>query len=1464
MNGEAMNLDAIRNDGYADDQIVGMLQSHPLFKDAVNIPSLKEQGLNDTQIVDKLKADTTFNEEITKRKEAMTPTQEIPNNEGDLVDNAAPTEKQTIPSAPPAPTMPVEKADKGFFDTLKTAGENVLQSIVGTAKEINRDVVKPIVAGVGNVVDAAVPFVKKEDLGIEKLPSDVPSAYELTPRDRAVSDVVESAKILSNSQLILPQLFGDDKKNAEEAFTKISTALMNTNLADKVEMDDKNNLYIIKDGKEYKVEDGFFKTLPSMLDAYKNTIVGGAGGTIMGSALAASKALPTPQLKAAAIAGGALGTMAGSAIDMLQAGDKTGLEVEAQHFINKLSEEGSLSIIGDKAIDLLSQGAKPLIKDAKEFLTGDTRAYTQMKTDLQITDDYAQKSLNKLNEVLETPLEDTKQARMYAVALENPQGLSVLSEALKRNQTASNVMENEIVKRTDNVLRAMEENAIPAKDVVQFLKDASEQASQKYGAMKAILNDELQNVPVTIDRDAVSETIKGLADYAHDPQSKSSFLNFANFIKNNANYSEDINGLLELRQGINRFFGRYDVKDWVAPDNAKLKQLIGGVDEAIYKTIDSAENPSDATALKQIFEDAKADFSAQKKAEASQFFQKIDADGLSDGQRVGRIVRGLGADDESAQYVLSRLTAPQREKLELTAINEVVQKELYGKAGGVKAIDYEDVVSKLKELEPNMQSKSAKETIDFLGKMETFFAKDRELIGASRPIAKDEKNIATEVIGKMHMKTASMVFEFIQRKIPFSENAKRLDIYYRLGKYMEQSHNTKELMLKMYNDPLSDRADKAFFGKAISYINKGDDDALNTHFDTRPPHEPSGGNSGLLTQEQIDEIQKKVTNDTPSKEASIDDVKAQIQKDVNAQYGGKDTTPPIQNPTNETATLNDIAEATKEIPTDISHKGFIDQAGASFITKTLTGAGMGGSIEQDFDGDGEITAKDRAIGAALGIVSLHALTSKPAYAKYKNFAEYAFRQLEDKAMQGDPIAKSVLGVNYMYVGAKASDVGAFSDITARNIMKEIDDSSAKFTLPKRSKEDVSFEMGIAKRSDADIKDFMELEGFKGTKEEYIDSKIKKGYEKAYDITQGKYTLDEVFSHDTLFKKYPELKDVKVSFFKDGKYNMKGNGSLHNGEIEIMLDTPEKMKTTLMHEIQHWVQEKDGMPRGGNVNEFIMPSEYGTPKENLDKIQEIWDARQIYKLYGNNWVDEFKKVFGREPKDYEKNSIYLKDEDISKIYKDWVNAENPQEAYKRLWGEQQARATMYRQDMTPEQRAKESWQQTLERIEGSVPESIIKNGTDTNYMIDDSGIAKKLGIPQEVESFGRNFAQYKNDPKKAIEHLIEVKNGQVRGALYNPSLGEIDLVWGKVTNPVTHAGYGLAHIIDKHGMETAKKLDDIIMGGTLKREKGNTAEIVNDKYMASIKLDWLGKPKRWVVSAFDIQPPRQTITDDAAK
>lgn len=143
---------------------------------------------------------------------------------------------------------------------------------------------------------------------------------------------------------------------------------------------------------------------------------------------------------------------------------------------------------------------------------------------------------------------------------------------------------------------------------------------------------------------------------------------------------------------------------------------------------------------------------------------------------------------------------------------------------------------------------------------------------------------------------------------------------------------------------------------------------------------------------------------------------------------------------------------------------------------------------------------------------------------------------------------------------------------------------------------------------------------------------------------------------------------------------------------------------------------------------------------------------------------------------------------------------------------------------------------------------------------DKDIDKLLGIPQELTSFGRNFSKFKNNPKGAIDHLIKVKNGQVRGALYHDEIGEIDIVWGKVIDPKEHTGYGLAHIIDKHGEDIARRLDDIIMGGKVIEKKGNRVVLKNDDDLGIVSLEWNKKDKKWVISAYE---PEKQISPDAS-
>ncbi|MDD3602636.1 MAG: hypothetical protein PHZ17_04915 [Sulfurovum sp.] len=128
--------------------------------------------------------------------------------------------------------------------------------------------------------------------------------------------------------------------------------------------------------------------------------------------------------------------------------------------------------------------------------------------------------------------------------------------------------------------------------------------------------------------------------------------------------------------------------------------------------------------------------------------------------------------------------------------------------------------------------------------------------------------------------------------------------------------------------------------------------------------------------------------------------------------------------------------------------------------------------------------------------------------------------------------------------------------------------------------------------------------------------------------------------------------------------------------------------------------------------------------------------------------------------------------------------------------------------------------------------------------------KMIGIPQEIEKFGRNFTKFKGKPKEAIGHLIKVKNGQVRGAIHKEGVGDIDFIWGKVTDAKRHKGYGFAHIIDKHGVEEAMKLPKMIEKLKIKIKTNNGLILEDEEYRVSIRLDWIGKSKIWVLTAFD--------------
>ena len=84
-------------------------------------------------------------------------------------------------------------------------------------------------------------------------------------------------------------------------------------------------------------------------------------------------------------------------------------------------------------------------------------------------------------------------------------------------------------------------------------------------------------------------------------------------------------------------------------------------------------------------------------------------------------------------------------------------------------------------------------------------------------------------------------------------------------------------------------------------------------------------------------------------------------------------------------------------------------------------------------------------------------------------------------------------------------------------------------------------------------------------------------------------------------------------------------------------------------------------------------------------------------------------------------------------------------------------------------------------------------------------------------------QFVGKPQKAIKFLRKKQTGECINALHRDDIGDISIVWGEVTDPIKHKGYGLSHIIDKH-------------------EEGSIV----------VEKRFKGREKQWVLTAFDLR------------
>lgn len=116
----------------------------------------------------------------------------------------------------------------------------------------------------------------------------------------------------------------------------------------------------------------------------------------------------------------------------------------------------------------------------------------------------------------------------------------------------------------------------------------------------------------------------------------------------------------------------------------------------------------------------------------------------------------------------------------------------------------------------------------------------------------------------------------------------------------------------------------------------------------------------------------------------------------------------------------------------------------------------------------------------------------------------------------------------------------------------------------------------------------------------------------------------------------------------------------------------------------------------------------------------------------------------------------------------------------------------------------------------------------------------------VAEFGPVTEEFREDPAAAIKHLMAEKTGEA--VVNHPTLGEISIVYGD-------KNMGLAHIVERRGNEFLKRIPDLLKSTTAYQKAGQTRRVFlrTEADEATIRLDWDGKTKAWLLSAYEKHP-----------
>ena len=340
---------------------------------------------------------------------------------------------------------------------------------------------------------------------------------------------------------------------------------------------------------------------------------------------------------------------------------------------------------------------------------------------------------------------------------------------------------------------------------------------------------------------------------------------------------------------------------------------------------------------------------------------------------------------------------------------------------------------------------------------------------------------------------------------------------------------------------------------------------------------------------------------------------------------------------------------------------------------------------------------------------------------------------------------------------------------------------------------------------------------------------------------------------------------------------------------------EGVMRTLVHEIQHAVQNIEGTMRGGG------PEYMDWMLKNRQRALKAADIFQRFKAARDKnpsatdaeITAEVKRVFNAEARMFRmtpemrvewdnlfesykdgalkaiKNDVQFK-KDLNDLRKktDWKSGLKPiasgRDAYERLESEVEARGASKRLEMTEKERAATPLSET-ENIprEDQIVLNDEREATGVNSLFEADDFDA-----QDKGEFGPVYRGYEGE--SAVAKLMKEKQGEVISAMRDPRLGDnssIDFVWGIPGDPQKNykGGYGFAHIKAKHGIEAAELVPKIIREGKIELQDDKDLAIYQSADgVVALRRTWDDKAKNWVLTSYlpnTMKDPRPDRTSE---